>query len=65
MVTAGLLGKFILGIKIFPGCEAVLLPGCAILILEGTVNRHCVLCNLVQVGDESIEIFSNLYEENL
>lgn len=33
--TVGLLGKFVFGIKIFPGCEAALLPGCGILILEG------------------------------
>lgn len=61
--TAELLGKFISGIKIFPGCEAALLPGCSILILEGGVNRHYVLCNLVWVVDESTEVFSNMYEE--
>lgn len=38
--TAGLLGKFMFGIKIFLGCEAVLLPGCSVLILEGRANRH-------------------------
>lgn len=40
--TAGLLGKFVFGIKIFLGCEPALLPGCSVLILEGRVNRHCV-----------------------
>lgn len=61
--AVGLLGKFMFGIKIFPGCEAVLLLGCGILILEGRVKRHCVLCNPVWVGEESTEVFSNFYEE--
>lgn len=63
--TAGLLGKCVFGIKIFPGYEAALLPGCSILILEGRVNRRRVLCNLVRVGDDSTEVFINLYEEKL
>lgn len=39
--TARLLRKLMFRIKNFPGCGAVLLPGCSILIfLEGRMIRH-------------------------
>lgn len=63
--TAGLTGKVVLGIKNFPGCGAVLLPGCTILFfLEERMKRYVSFVTLYRLELNPLRFFSYLlYEE--